>query len=360
MGRIPIRPAGNNGGMPVPGVDASTEWLGFIDQMENPQLFNPEAGYIVSSNNPFLRPDDFSTPTYSAVYDFGYRAERIENLILATPSHSMDSMTVIQTDTYNVAAEILIPVLQEMTFEEAALSEYVAWLADWDYIETVDSPQAAFFNAVWKYLNLHGLDELIPTGELNGDALEGYLLSQMLTGAHPLWANGELGTGAGDRDVVVAAALSDAIAWMTTTYGEDREAWAWGEMHQAKFQHIPLGRLPAGQNIGLDIMLQDIYRTFNRSVAFAGNNLMVNRGNWSPLNDDFTLTGGISSMRMVVDFSNLDNSRFIIPMGQSGDPFSPHYDDLLEAWATGGYVIPGFSTEAVQTNSNRTWVLTPG
>ena len=50
-----------------------------------------------------------------------------------------------------------------------------------------------------------------------------------------------------------------------------------------------------------------------------------------------TLTIYISSFRMVVDVGEWDNSRVINAPGQSGDPDSPHYDDLAEAWAMGGY-----------------------
>ena len=40
-------------------------------------------------------------------------------------------------------------------------------------------------------------------------------------------------------------------------------------------------------------------------------------------------------MRMVVDLSDLDASRWIQLTGESGHAFSPHYHDQLDLWRTG-------------------------
>jgi len=44
----------------------------------------------------------------------------------------------------------------------------------------------------------------------------------------------------------------------------------------------------------------------------------------------------VPSMRMVVDLSNLDNSRWIQLTGESGHAFSAHYHDQFDLWRTGG------------------------
>ena len=47
---------------------------------------------------------------------------------------------------------------------------------------------------------------------------------------------------------------------------------------------------------------------------------------------------------MIVDFSNMDNSTFISPPGQSGLLKSPHYDDQARLWADGGQIPMHFDT----------------
>ena len=57
--------------------------------------------------------------------------------------------------------------------------------------------------------------------------------------------------------------------------------------------------------------------------------------------------------------ANLDNSRFIIATGQSGNPFSPHYGDLVERWRDGdSFTIAGTPTELAR-GSNATLTLHP-
>jgi penicillin amidase len=51
---------------------------------------------------------------------------------------------------------------------------------------------------------------------------------------------------------------------------------------------------------------------------------------------------------MVVDVGAWDNSRWILPGGQSGNPLSPHYADQFPLWRRGeGIPIP-WSDEEVE------------
>ena len=43
----------------------------------------------------------------------------------------------------------------------------------------------------------------------------------------------------------------------------------------------------------------------------------------------------VPSMRMVVDLSDLDASRWVQLTGESGHAFSAHYHDQLDLWRTG-------------------------
>ena len=43
-------------------------------------------------------------------------------------------------------------------------------------------------------------------------------------------------------------------------------------------------------------------------------------------------------LRMILDFADLDRSRFIIAGGQSGNPLSPHYHDQVERWRDGRFL----------------------
>jgi penicillin amidase len=76
------------------------------------------------------------------------------------------------------------------------------------------------------------------------------------------------------------------------------------------------------------------------------------------LSSDYRAIAG-ASFRMVLDVGNWDASRFINTPGQSGDPRSPHYDDLAPLWAERRYLPLLYSREAVDEAAELRIVLNP-
>ena len=64
-------------------------------------------------------------------------------------------------------------------------------------------------------------------------------------------------------------------------------------------------------------------------------------------------------MRMVVDLSNFDNSRTILPSGQSGHVMSKYYDDQVKNWIENNMYILNFSREQVELNQKDYMFLRP-
>ena len=73
--------------------------------------------------------------------------------------------------------------------------------------------------------------------------------------------------------------------------------------------------------------------------------------------DDNRSTG--ASFRIVADTGDWDRSVGTNTPGQSGDPDSPHYRDLLEPWATGQYFPVSFSRARVEGVMESKTTLTP-
>jgi penicillin amidase len=73
---------------------------------------------------------------------------------------------------------------------------------------------------------------------------------------------------------------------------------------------------------------------------------------------DFSVVAG-ASVRMVLDVGQWDNSVVINAPGQSDDPDSGHYRDLLPLWASGRYVPLLFSRSAVEQAAEEIIDLTP-
>jgi penicillin amidase len=97
--------------------------------------------------------------------------------------------------------------------------------------------------------------------------------------------------------------------------------WRWGQVHIATFAHPLFSRIP---------VLRDWLAVETRA---SGGGDTINRGATPVRSSEapFRDVHG-AGLRMILDFANLDGSRFIITPGQSGNPLSPHYDDLLGRW----------------------------
>jgi penicillin amidase len=67
-----------------------------------------------------------------------------------------------------------------------------------------------------------------------------------------------------------------------------------------------------------------------------------------------------ASARALFDVGNWDACRFSLPGGQSGNPLSRHYDDLLPHWQAGTGVAIAWSPVAVEEASAEVLVLAPG
>ncbi|MFO0926780.1 MAG: penicillin acylase family protein [Gemmataceae bacterium] len=85
---------------------------------------------------------------------------------------------------------------------------------------------------------------------------------------------------------------------------------------------------------------------------------MINQAAVLPL-DPLAPSENIASLRIVVDVGAWHNSRFVIPGGQSGNPLSPHYDDLLALWQRGEAVPIAFTAAEMRAAATRTLELRP-
>jgi penicillin amidase len=97
----------------------------------------------------------------------------------------------------------------------------------------------------------------------------------------------------------------------------------WGSIHAATFQN------PIFAGTSLNCI-------FERSVPFGGDTWTVNVGPWDPTTNYDMFYG--ASYRQVIDLSNMNNSLFIMPMGQSENIFSSFYDNWLPLWTNGSYL----------------------
>jgi penicillin amidase len=150
------------------------------------------------------------------------------------------------------------------------------------------------------------------------------------------------------RDDVVAASMVAAADELSKAQGGDPAGWRWGRMHTLYVQNQSLGTSGIGP----------IEWLFNVGpVPVSGGSAIVN-ATGSDIADGYDVDA-VPSMRMIVDLSNLDASRWIQLTGESGHAFSAHYHDQFDLWRT-GQTLPMLWTEpAIRAAARNTLTLRP-
>lgn len=314
-GRIPIRQAGHSGLLPIPGT-GQFDWQGFIPFNQLPQVLNPDSGYIVTANNR-VAPSNYPY-TISQEWAEPYRAERIRQLILSKPKLSLDDMQAIQLDQTTLLYRDFQPILRQIQPILSSLNpvptEALNWLnqlLNWDGNLRPDTRVGTVFE-VWFNELTKFVARSIGLPVLEGNAQEPaprFLLKALTLGDPALGGS-------------VAQALTNAaLAFQGVVEGFRGNVPQWGDIHQAVLKHPAL--------------------PIRRQVPYGGDRYTINVGPYNSTN--FLMDRNGPSYRQLIDLSNLERSRYIYPIGQSGRFFSPYFDNLLEPWRRGQYI--GMRTE---------------
>ena len=362
-GRIPIRAAGHSGLLPVPGWIDEYEWRGFIPFDDLPYAFNPERGYIQSANQAVaplayydrLRAtlgDEFGEDSVyyiSQQWDYGYRGQRIDELLQELAPHSSATFQAIHGDNKNLSAAQLLPFLADITFADGAVTEARDWLLAWNYFMDADSPHALLYAHFWARL----LDNLY-NDQLGNEARAGqgntwstYLLAQQPD--HPWWDDISTADTVETRDDIFRRSFEEAHAAVVEAHGASRDSWQWGQAHTITFINNPLGAS------GIDLIESIVNRG---PFAIGGSSGVVNNLGWNPASGHFRSSGGPSE-RAIYDLSDWSKSLSVIPTGQSGHPYHQHYDDQIQMWVDIAYKPMLWTREDVEANLGSQLVLTP-
>jgi|YNPMSStandDraft_1061717.scaffolds.fasta_scaffold02788_3 penicillin amidase len=323
-GLVPVR-RNWTGLLPVSGHSGQYEWEGFLPVRELPQAFNPAAGWLATANHNIL-PAGYP---HRVGYEFAppYRFQRIAEVLGKPGRFSIPDFEKLQHDETSLPARQLVEWLPDRDAPAVRL------LKSWDRVLRKDSAAAALFE-LW-------LRE-IPArwAEAEAPARERDLILRNVSTHTVLGRLGLMPQAA--RDAILLGALEAAVKRGRELLGPEISAWRWGKLHVAVFRH-PLST--------------DAER---RALFDAG---PVERGG-----DAYTpnATGGANfrqqsgaSYRHILDLANWDRGLFTNAPGQSGQPMSPHYADLLKLWAEGRYAPLVYSRRAIRENLGRRLVLEP-
>jgi penicillin amidase len=350
-GRIPIRAAGHQGLVPVPGWDGRSEWRGFIPYEEMPKSVDPPAGFIVTANNKVVG-DDYP---YFIAYDMAdpYRAQRITELLAAGRRFTPAGLRAIQAETAGLPVAALRPYLLAVPpageREKKALDEVRRWNLRYEPGSAGASVYEVWY---WQLLAETLGDELGPEVLTEyrtiGLSQAPSVIDLMKRPDDPLFDDRRT-PAVEHRDDIVRRSLTKAVAWLAKRYGDDPAGWTYGRIHSVTFVHAPLGQ--SG--------IAPLERLFNSATLPARGNAFTVDAATPDFTKPFAVVFG-TSQRMIVDFSDLEASTWVNSTGQNGQLWNRHREDQIPRWEAVEDYPMRFGEAAVRAHPEARLTLVPG
>jgi penicillin amidase len=342
------------GTIPLPGWDQEVGWEDdTVPFDEMPYLINPETGFITTANN---RPLQGNTAPYLGIdWIEGYRQARIIEELSARHNWDISSVQNLQMDQKSIPWQELRDIILALPDRNEDVRKALTLLKKWDGTVAADSPSAAIFELFLSEMSQRVVATKAPRtaryalGDMGFTPL--YPISSFLARrvGHLVRLLCEQPEGwfehSWQQEVIMA--LTSVIRRLRKDYGERPEMWAWGRIRPLVLKHPVGARSPFGKVFNLG------------SFPYGGDVNTVNQSG-GYISDITSNPLVITSLRMVIDVGNWDNNRFSLPGGQSGNPVSPHYDDLLPFWCCGDGVSIAWSPMQVSQVTRSILHLIPG
>jgi penicillin amidase len=334
---VPIRKRGT-GAVPAPGSTDDYDWVNYIPFEDLPHSYNPASGLIATANGRVV-PDGY--PYFiTSHWDPPFRTARIFQLLRAGKAFTVEDMLRIQTDIVTLEDNWLTGQLLKAAFREPPQDPDVLYalslLRHWDGEARMDSAATLVCEVTRK-----ALLERIVKPKL-GDDFSRYHWGMSTTFLMDVLANNWtrwLPPGDSSFADTLMKSLEAGVKQIPGLVGSrSHDAWKWGSTIPLTFHH------PLGQGFPFLGRLLDV-GPFPQ--AGTGTTVKATTARHGP------------SMRMVVDFSNLDHSVQNITLGESGQVFSPYYKDQFDAWYNGRSFPMSFSDAAVEQATVHKLVLGP-
>jgi penicillin amidase len=302
-GRVPVRAEANRRGI-VPGRGADT-WSGWV---ELPRHDVPPGGQVVTANErrgseSELLGNEFASP---------HRAARIHALLRDRDDLTVEDFAAIHGDSFTITSLPLCAMIRELMPGPAGEPVRDAIL-EWDGEMAAGSRGAAAF-AAWRNALTTRLCAEPAFEPLHDDLVYGALFAPYLSvEAYVGWGLEPLVDARTPFGIDVRRLATDAL--------EDAAGHpdAWGDTHLFAPTHA------------FDLADADLEPPALPQTPVSGDIDTVRCTGWLPGLTDEAYRGSVA--RYVWDLDDRARSGWVVPMGASGDPGSPHHLDQLEAWA---------------------------
>lgn len=298
------------------GANPANNWNGWIPMEQVPSVKNPVRGYVSSANQ---FPADPSYPYYLGwKFAPGERGIRINERLANMEKATVDSLRLLHNDNFNVEARRVLPTLLKMIEQDPSAKALPAYpiLANWNMKNDPDQIGATIFERLVKELRIAIWDDefsmsddktpmMYPTRDVTWNLLQKQPTAKWFD-------NIKTKDKVETASELIVATFKATIDSLTVKHGAlNPKTWAWGTAKGTDIKHL----VPA-------------LKSFSRMDV-------INGGGANIVNAT-TEAGHGPSWRMVVQLDKTWPKAYgLYPGGQSGNPGSPLYDNMIDGWAQG-------------------------
>lgn len=311
------------------GASGADDKLRYLPFNENPQAINPHNHYVYSANN---QPDSINGRLYPGYYLPEDRALRIEQLIGNRTDFSAQTVREMIMDITSPVT----PMVVHNAFKDLEMSKFsepeqqaIKLLKQWDgdYTNTKIAP--TIYNRFLYEFNKNTFgDELGKSFDLylNTRLRKSMDAVQMAKDTSVWWDDINTTDKVETKEEVITKSLKNTVDFLSDQLGDDIQTWTWNRVYSLEHNH-PMGQV-------------DLLRKYFNVGPFnvSGGNEVINNLLFSLDSTGIYKVKAGPSTRRVIDFSDVENSRSILPTGQSGNPLSKHYKDQAGKFVNGQFV----------------------
>ncbi|MEP0984996.1 penicillin acylase family protein [Ekhidna sp.] len=305
---------------------------------KNPHAINPPWGYVHSANN---QPDTVDGVLYSGYYLPDDRGERITDILNEAQNVSVDHMKSMLLDDKSMMHEATKGIMLQ-AIKDTENGDLLRALIQWDSKFDRNDFRPLIFQ---KWLN--EILKVAQKDEIGDEMWQMYKRSHtykvsaehLIKNSNSKWWDDIETEETESRTDIIQKSFKSTIEDLTNQWGGDYTKWKWGDAHQLTHKHA-LGDVLSFLNVG-DFPVS------------GGNEVLNNMGYTYEESQNQTIRFGPSTRR-IVDFSDVrNNSWSILPTGQSGNYFSPYYDDQAQMFANGEFRKMLMNHEFIKQSENK-------
>ncbi|MFC3880847.1 penicillin acylase family protein [Algoriphagus namhaensis] len=330
QGKFPVKWE-DQGKFFMDGADPQMEWSDYIPFDQNASTLNPERGFVSSANQ---HPVDPSYPYY--VFDNSYehyRNRRLNSRLREMTDITVDDMKALQFDDYYLHAKEALPVLlgllDESKFQTDAAKKYLKELKEWDFYADPNQKAPTLFyiwwnkttGKIWKEWYEWNAPVVTPNYYQTVSLLENEPESAIFD-----YTGTETVEMAKDHVNLAFEEFLEAMADWEREEGD----YSWANYKRTSIKHL----VPQFASFSVD----NVYTGGGRGILNA------------------TSERHGASWRMVVELGDEINAFGIYPGGQSGNPGSRFYSNMINRWAKGEYI--DFSLRSIEDTQDALFTTT--